>query len=93
MLVLAPSGASYKLITKTPIVRLPIRVLTTKTNGWHDLSVVVGGGGMSAYEAKLSFDGSSYPQNPSVPPVQRLRGKTAGKVLISETAKAEHLFK
>src|SRR5215469_8863420 len=45
LLVLAPSGASYKLITKTPIVRLPIRVLTTKTNGWHDLSVVVGGGG------------------------------------------------
>ena len=93
MLILVPNAGSYKLITKTPIVRLPIRVLTTKTNGWHDISVIVGGGGLAAYEAKLSFDGSSYPQNPSVPPAEPLRGKKPGKIVISPTAKGEHLFK
>jgi hypothetical protein len=93
MLILAPNAGSYKVITKTPIVRPPIRVLRTKTNGWHDLSVIVGGGGLAAYEAKLAFDGSSYPQNPSVPPAERLRGKTAARTVISPTGKGEHLFK
>ena len=93
MLVLAPKAGSYSLISKTPIVRLPIRVLTTKTNGWHDLGVIVGGGGIAAYEARLPFDGSSYPQNPSVSPAERLRGKAPATTIIFPTAKGEHLFK
>ena len=93
MLILAPKDNSYELITKIPIVRLPIRVLTTKTNGWHDISVVVGGGGLSAYETKLSFDGSSYPENPSIAPALPLHRKVAGKTLISEIHNEQPLYK
>ncbi|MGO9084177.1 MAG: YybH family protein [Candidatus Sulfotelmatobacter sp.] len=65
-------------------MRPPIRVLETKTNGWHDLSVVVAGGGvLSAYEAKLSFDGTTYPTNPSTPPATRLLETAPGKVVIA----------
>jgi len=93
MLILAPNADSYKLITKIPIVELPIRILETKTNGWHDLGVSVAGGGLSAYEAKLPFDGASYPENPSMAPAQRLHRKVDGKIVIAENAKGERLFK
>jgi hypothetical protein len=69
MLILAPAGASYRVVTKTTITRLPIRVLKTRTNGWADLSVRVQGGGiLTAYQAVLRFDGSTYPENPSTLP-------------------------
>ena len=65
-LVLAPQGSSYQVITKIMITRPPIRILATKSNGWHDIAVRVQGGGVvRAYEAKLSFNGKSYPISPS----------------------------
>ncbi len=64
-LILAPDGSSYDVITQTSVTQLPIRVLSTKTNGWHDLAVGVAGGGIQpGYEARLRFDGSTYPTNP-----------------------------
>lgn len=93
MLVLAPQGSSYRLVTKVTITRPPIRVLTTETHGWHDLSVVVAGGGIiNRYEAKLSFNGKSYPSNPTVRPAQPLRQKVAGGVVISGTEDGTHLY-
>ena len=83
-LILAPSGSTFELVTKITIARLPIRILETKTNGWHDISVVVAGGGiLSAYDAKLSFDGSTYPTNPTVPPAKKLLDAAAGTVAIA----------
>jgi ketosteroid isomerase-like protein len=82
-LVLAPKDSEYELVTKITITRRPIRVLNSKTNGWHDLSVVVGGGGISPYEAKLSFDGKTYPSNPSMPPALRLDTEIAGKMVLA----------
>ncbi|MGA7905811.1 MAG: hypothetical protein WCA16_00290, partial [Candidatus Sulfotelmatobacter sp.] len=40
MLILAAEGTSYRVVAKTTITRLPIRVLVKKSNGWHDISVV-----------------------------------------------------
>lgn len=86
-LVLAREESSYKLITKITIARLPIRVLTSTTNGWHDVAVVVQGGGIKrAYVAKLSFDGRTYPTNPTVAPAVPLKGKVAGKIVVPLTA-------
>jgi hypothetical protein len=86
MLLLAPEDSSYRVITRTTITRPPIRVLTTKTNGWHDLGVWVQGGGIQpGYEAKLSFNGKKYPGNPSAPPAQRLTRKVAGKIVVPTT--------
>jgi len=92
-LVLEPKGSSFKVITRTTITRLPIRVLSKKTNGWHDLAVWVGGGGIRpGYEARLSFNGKKYPGNPSGPPAQRLQKKTEGKIIIPDNAEGTPLY-
>lgn len=93
MYVLAPKGASYELMAKTTITRLPIRVLASKSHGWHDISVMVQGGGViQAFEARLSFDGRKYPSNPSVPPARRLTEPAVGTVVIPLSAKGKLLF-
>jgi hypothetical protein len=93
MLILTSEGPSYRVLTKTTATRLPIRVLVTKTNGWHDISVVVAGGGiLPGYEADLTFDGKTYPLNPSVPPAHPLAGEVRGKTVVSVTAKDKPVY-
>jgi len=94
MLILAPEGASsFKVVTKTTITRLPIRVLATKSNGWHDISVVAAGGGVQpGYDAILSFDGKTYPSNPSTSPAGRLEGKVEGKTVMPVTTEGKLLY-
>jgi len=93
MLILAPEGESYRVVTRTTVTGLPIRVLTTKSNGWHDISVVVAGGGIQpAYEAELCFDGTTYPSNPTVIPARRLRGKVHVKTVITVTTRDQALY-
>ena len=88
LLILTPRNSTYAVVGDLSITRPPIRMLSKKSNGWHDISVWVQGGGIQpGYEAKLSFDGKLYPSNPSTPPAVHLRTKVAGKVLISGTAK------
>jgi hypothetical protein len=82
MLVLTPDGSSYRLVTKTTITNTPIRVLDTSSFGWRDLGVWVSGGPYPGYEAELSFDGKSYPLNPTVPPAHHTEPTVSGKVLI-----------
>ena len=92
-LILEPEGSSFRIITRTTITQLPIRVLTQKTNGWHDLAVGVGGGGIrSGYEARLKFNGKKYPSNPSVPPAQKLQKPAEGKTVISENTTGIPLY-
>jgi hypothetical protein len=86
VLILAPQGSSFGIVTKITLVQLPIRVLATKSNGWHDLGVWVGGGGIQpGHEAKLSFNGKTYPKNPTVGTAQRLTQKVAGEVVVPTT--------
>jgi hypothetical protein len=93
LLILEQQGPAYTVVTKATVTRLPIRVLTTKSNGWFDLGVRVQGGGIFIpYEAALSFDGKTYPANPSVPPSRKLTEKVAGEVLITASAQAKPLF-
>jgi hypothetical protein len=93
MLVLEPKRTSFSVVTKTTITRLPIRVLATKLNGWHDISVRVQGGGVEpGYEARLSFDGKTYPSNPSVLPAQRVVGKIEGEVVVPLSAEGTPLY-
>ncbi len=83
MLVLTQEGSSYKVVTKIPAVKLPIKVLEAKSHGWHDLSVFIQGGGiMRGYEEVVRFDGKNYTKETSDAgddeqrPVRRLKGKT-----------------
>ena len=80
--ILALSKTGYRQVSSISITRPPIRVLTTVTHGWHDIGVLVGGGGIiPGYEARLRFNGITYPSNPTVLQAIRLRG-VAGKVVI-----------
>lgn len=93
MLILAPEGKSYKVITQTTVTRLPVRVLKTKSKGWHDISVVVAGGGIQlGNEAILSFDGKTYPTNPTVPPARPSDGKAQGEIVIPAAAEGRTLY-
>lgn len=91
-LILVSNGSTYDVVTKMTVTRLPIRVLETKTKGWHDLSVMVGGGGAAEHEAKLRFDGRKYPTNPSIVPAINLATPMKGKVVISATTDEEPLY-
>lgn len=75
------------------VVQLPIRVLESTANGWHDLGVWVQGGGIQpGYEAALSFDGRTYPRNPTVAPARRLE-HPKGKILILRGAEGLPLYR
>lgn len=83
MLILARDGATWRVVTQVTITRPPIRVLTSTSHGWHNISVWVRGGGiLPGYEAELRFDGKTYPSNPSMPPARRLAAEGLGAVAI-----------
>jgi hypothetical protein len=91
LLILAPEGTSYRVVTRVPAVRLPIRVLDAKSNGWRDIGAVARkSGNEPLYEAVLSFDGKSYPI--SVPAAGKSNGKAQGKIVMPATAKAKPLY-
>ena len=80
--VLSLKARSYRVITAISLTRPPIGVLPTMTHGWHDLAVRVAGGGIvPGYEARLRFNGRTYPENPTVSPATRL-ARGFGKVVI-----------
>ncbi|WP_428969338.1 hypothetical protein ACQR50_00110 [Sphingomonas sp. Xoc002] len=81
ILTLTPTG--YHAVSDISITRPPIRVLNSSTKGWHDLSVLVSGGGiLPGYRVRLRFDGRSYPTNPSVAPTRRLKGQEPAGVTV-----------
>jgi len=87
---LGPRRHVLQLVSKIPAVRLPIRVLTTKANGWHDLGVVERkSGNEPLYESVLSFTGTSYPY---LSDGLELRGKFEGKIVMPATAKSRPLY-
>lgn len=93
MLILAPHDSSYKIVTSATIVWPPIRVLATKSHGWHDISVDVHGGGIRlGYQALLQFNGKTYPNNPTVSPALPLRVKAPGKTVITWGTKGKRLY-
>jgi hypothetical protein len=92
-LVLNATGDTFHLVSKIPITRLPILVLPSTSNGWHDISVVIGGGGLPQQESTLSYDGKSYPENPTVPPARLMDTEvTSGKVILPADAKQIPIF-
>jgi hypothetical protein len=90
MLILTTQNGVYKVITRTTVTQLPIRLLSTRTNAWLDLSVRVSGGGIRpGYDAKLVFDGQKYASNPTVAPAKKLPSHTPGTTLIQEDAEPQ----
>jgi hypothetical protein len=84
-LVFTPRDGGLREVSSLSITRPPIVAAETTSNGWRDLVVHVSGGGiLPGYDARLRFDGRSYPGNPSVPPAEPVKGAVKGAVLISD---------
>ena len=81
-LILTKAGPSWRVVTDITITRPPIRVLSSEAKGWHDISVWVQGGGTHAHQARLRFDGKTYPTNPTVPPAKPLVGEATGVAVL-----------
>jgi hypothetical protein len=93
MLILRPEGQSYKVFAKVMLTRPPIRVLAAKSHGSHDIAVRVQGGGIvRAYEARLSFNGKSYPNNPTTLPARRLSEHVSGEIVVPQGAEGVPLY-
>lgn len=87
-LILRRTGSSWKPVTTITITNLPIRVLNTRSYGWHDISVGVKGHN----DAALRFNGSRYPSNPTVPPARPVKGSPSGEVLMQDYRQAKPLY-
>lgn len=91
-LILVRDNESYRVVTSIPAAWLPIRILESKTNGWRDIGVWVEGGGIRpGYEAVLSFNGTTYPKNPTVPPARPVK-HVQGQTVISRNAESRPLY-
>ena len=70
LLILRPGATGWEPVGNVSRVSNPVRLLTTSSNGLPDIGVTVsGGGGPAPYEARVSFDGRSYPRVPSDEPL------------------------
>ncbi len=93
MLILTPRRSSYEVVSSITIAWPPVRVLKTKSHGWHDIAVWVQGGGIQpGYEAVLSFDGKRYPNNPTVPPARAASQKFEGNIEIPALSKGVPVY-
>lgn len=87
LMILEPDGTSFRILGDLAITNLPIRQLKTSSHGHPDIGVVVRGGGIRpGYEACLHFDGKTYPNNPTVPPAEPIKGNAEGRVIIAQAA-------
>jgi hypothetical protein len=85
VLLLEQSGSSYKLIGKIPAVHLPVKVLPTKTNGWHDITIWEQGGGINpGYTAILKFNGKRYSHSPPYAMLPQGLGKVGSTIPLNE---------
>ncbi|MCJ2184023.1 hypothetical protein MTR62_15160 [Novosphingobium sp. 1949] len=81
LLVLKPSQQGYTIVGDLSVVQLPVGVLASKTNGWHDLAVSVSGGGEPSSIRRVPFGGTRYASNPTT--AGDTEPDTLGTVLLS----------
>ena len=82
-LVFKEKEKQLELVTRITVTRPPIVVAETRTEGWRDLMVHVRGGGiLPGHDARLRYDGRTYPTNPTVAPAEPLTTKPRGRAVI-----------
>jgi hypothetical protein len=67
--ILSMDNHSYRVISQVLRVKTPVRIGTGSSNGWRDLIVKTGGGGLAVRYAALKFSASGYPANATLLPV------------------------
>ncbi len=89
MLVFEGRDKSFRLVSDSTLIRTPLTVSATKTNGWRDLIVDVRGGGATPKKVALKFDGKGYALNPSIQPSIPPNTPIEGTVLFPEGSKPQ----
>ncbi len=80
-------GDGLRLVTRISVSRVPVAIGETATNGWRDLFVHVSGGGIpTAHDARLRFDGRSYPDNPTIAPAEPVGEAVPRRIVIGDFA-------
>lgn len=84
MLILESTGQSYEMVSRMTLVNPPVVIANEKTAGWKDLIIYVQGGGATPHYARLQFDGSRYPSNPSIVPAVSSDVPLSGTAILTE---------
>jgi len=90
--IFTPEQNSFQQLAHMTVTRPPVRVLRTRTDGWHDISVTIGGGGVRGGSVLLRQQGGTYPGNPTDPPARMLRQAPPGEIVIAEDDRGRPLF-
>lgn len=77
-------NGEYKLLSRFSLVRNPVIISKTKTNGYRDIIMHVFGGGIESFFAWVKYDGKTYPSNPSVQPKVEPGTKVGGIAVIAD---------
>lgn len=67
--ILSPDNHKYRVVTEVLRVKTPVRIGRGQTNGWRDLTVKTGGGGLPVHFVALKFSVNGYPGNATLLPV------------------------
>jgi len=90
MFVEAQHEGRWRELAFTVRTREPIRVLSTKHHGWHDIGVIDGGGGMPrTFESPVTFNGREYAGSPTDKP---LRKRVHGRAVLTDEMVNRPLF-
>jgi hypothetical protein len=84
LVVLSRGRQGFRVVLRSSVTQLPIRLLPTSTRGWRDVGVTVAGGGIAKPAlARLRFNGTRYPGNPTLAPAVP-PNRSSGRLLIAE---------
>ena len=82
--VLTPSNPGYRTVSTIKRVKLPVMVGLNSRNGWRNLIVKSGGGGIALQNVTLEFSGNGYPGNATLVPGIPSDVQLQGEVLFAE---------
>ncbi|MCD8562806.1 MAG: hypothetical protein LRY54_01815 [Alphaproteobacteria bacterium] len=68
MLVMKANNDSFSLVGSVQPIRTPLEISDLKQNGWRTMIARVSGRNAPPKDVALTFDGSTYPQDPSTLP-------------------------
>ncbi|HEX8642678.1 MAG TPA: hypothetical protein VF702_02055 [Allosphingosinicella sp.] len=80
--VFARAGSGWRSVTATSIGYAPIQVLEERTHGWRDLGIYSRFNATEGHQARLRFNGTGYPINPSVFPAEPMEDASGHTVIV-----------
>lgn len=74
----------YVILSRFSLVNNPILISKNTSNGYRDIIMYVAGGGIESFYARLKYNGTRYPANPSVQPKVEPGTKLSGKAIVAD---------